>query len=41
MEFARSGGQLAFGNEGERDEAAARTIRMLQLMVSTTEYQFA
>ena len=41
VEFAQSGGPLAFSTQSERDEAAARIIRMLQLMVSTTEYQFA
>ena len=38
---AESGGELSFGTEQEREQAAARIVLMLQLMVSTTEYQFA
>ena len=41
VEFAESHGQLSFGTEAEREEEAAQIVRMLQLMVSTTEYQLA
>ena len=41
LEYARSGGALGFGTEPEREESAARVSRMLQLIVSTVDYQFA
>ncbi len=41
LEFADSGGPLRFGTESERSESADRAVRMLQLIVSTGEFQFA
>ena len=40
LEKARSGGELRFGTKTERAQSAARIARMLQLIVSTREYQF-
>ena len=37
---AQAGGELRFGTETERDESEARIGRVLQLIVSTREYQF-
>ena len=41
MEYALSGGALRFDTEPEREESAGRVSRMLQLIVSTVDYQFA
>ena len=41
MEYALSGGALRWETEQEREESAARVSRMLQLIVSTVDYQFA
>ena len=38
---ARSRPELRFGTEAEREESASRISRMLQLIVSSTEYQYA
>ena len=40
LAFARSGGDLNFGTGEERSESESRIVRMLQLIVSTREYQF-
>ena len=39
--YANSGGDLRFGTDADREESAARIARMLQLIVSSREYQFA
>ena len=41
LEHAEPGGELRFGTGPERAESEARIARMLQLVVSTREYQFA
>ena len=41
LNFAESGGDLRFATEAERDESAERTVRMAQLIVSSSEYQLA
>ena len=41
LSFARSGGDLRFSIDAERAESANRIRRMMQLIVSSTEYQFA
>ena len=41
LKYARSGGELTFGSEAEREKSASRIVRMMQLVVSTKEYQFA
>ncbi|MCH8206525.1 MAG: 50S ribosomal protein L25, partial [Chloroflexi bacterium] len=41
LKYARSGGELGFGSEAERQKSASRIVRMMQLVVSTKEYQFA
>jgi uncharacterized protein (DUF1800 family) len=40
-EFASEDGPLTFGNDEERTQSEARIGRMLQLVVSSPEYQFA
>lgn len=40
LEYAESGGELAFDDES-RDDSAKRVTRMLQLIVSSLDYQFA
>ena len=37
---AESEGELHFGSDAEREESEARILRMLQLVVSTREFQF-
>lgn len=39
MSYAELGGMLAFGNYTEREESKSRALRMLQLIVSTRQYQ--
>jgi uncharacterized protein (DUF1800 family) len=41
LKYASSGGELGFGSEAEREKSASRIVRMMQLVVSTKEYQFA
>jgi hypothetical protein len=41
IEYARKGGDLKFATDKDRTEGAARTVRMLQAIVSSIEYQFA
>ena len=41
LRHAESGGPLAFDTESQREKSSARVCRMLQLVVSTREYQFA
>ena len=41
LEHADSGGPLSFETETDREESAGRAVRMLQLIVSTGEFQFA
>ena len=41
LEYATSGGTLDLGTEAERQESVSRIVRMLQLIVSSREYQFA
>ena len=41
LEHADSGGPLSFETESDREESTGRTVRMLQLIVSTGEFQFA
>ena len=41
LAHARSGGPLSFETESDREESTARAVRMLQLIVSTAEFQFA
>ena len=41
LEHARSGGPLSFETDSDREESTARVVRMLQLIVSTAEFQFA
>ena len=41
LEYAMSGGALDLGTEAERQESVSRIVRMLQLIVSSREYQFA
>jgi uncharacterized protein (DUF1800 family) len=41
IEYAESGGDLAFRTEDERAASSARVGRMLQLVVASREYQFA
>jgi uncharacterized protein (DUF1800 family) len=41
LEFARLGGDLRFGSEAERQESSTRVVRMMQLIVSSIDYQFA
>ncbi len=40
-EFAEEDGPLTFGDETARSESEERIGRMLQLVVSSPEYQFA
>ena len=40
VEYAQSGGDLRFSTESEREESESRIVRMLQLIVSTREFQF-
>lgn len=40
IEFAESGGKLVFNNNKNRAISKNRIIRMIQLIVSSTEYQF-
>ena len=41
MEHADSGGPLSFETDSDREESTDRAMRMLQLIVSTGEFQFA
>ncbi len=41
VEHAKSGGPLDFGNDSQRESSTDRAVRMLQLIVSTGEFQFA
>ena len=41
LKYARSGGDLRFTTETDREDTANRIIRMLQLIVASKEYQFA
>ena len=41
LDHARSGGALSFETDSDREESTARAVRMLQLVVSTAEFQFA
>jgi len=41
LDYAASGGELPFGTDAEREQSAGRVIRLLQLIVSSREYQFA
>ena len=41
LDHADSGGPLSFDSESDRKESADRAVRMLQLIVSTGEFQFA
>jgi hypothetical protein len=41
LKFAQSGGDLRFDTREEKDRSVARVRRMLQLIVSSREYQFA
>ncbi len=41
VEHARKGGDLKFATEKDRAESEARTVRLLQAIVSSVEYQFA
>ena len=41
VEHANVGGVLGFGTDSEREASADRAVRMLQLIVSTGEFQFA
>ncbi len=40
-EYAESGGELRFDTEAHEQESSARIVRMLQLIVSSIDYQFA
>ena len=40
VEHARKDGELKFATEKERAGSAARTVRLLQAIVSSVEYQF-
>jgi uncharacterized protein (DUF1800 family) len=40
-EYAESGGELRFDTEAHERESSARIVRMLQLIVSSIDYQFA
>ncbi len=40
LELARSGGELRFESEDDREDSKSRVVQMLQLIVSTREYQF-
>ena len=40
IEFAESGGKLVFNTKKNRTISKNRIIRMIQLIVSSTEYQF-
>ena len=41
LEYARTGGDLDFRTEAERETSVSRVVRMLQLIVSSGEFQFA
>jgi uncharacterized protein (DUF1800 family) len=41
LEYASSGGELRFDSDEQRKESPARVTRMLQLIVSSLDYQFA
>ena len=41
LEHARAGGPLSFETDSDRESSTARAVRMLQLIVSTAEFQFA
>ena len=41
MEYANAAGELRFDTEEERRQSASHVVRMIQLIVSTREYQFA
>ena len=41
LEFAKDGGDLSFANEVEQKKSEVRLIRMLRLLISSMEYQFA
>ena len=41
LEHACSGGPLSFDTDSDREASTARAVRMLQLIVSTAEFQFA
>ena len=41
VEHAKSGGPLGFSTDSERESSTDRAVRMLQLIVSTGEFQFA
>ena len=41
LDYAQSGGELGFRTEQDREQSSSRVGRMLQLIVASTEYQFA
>ena len=41
VEHAKGGGDLRFDSDAERERSTARVGRMLQLIVSSREYQMA
>ncbi len=41
MEYAESGGTLDLGDDGARERSIPRIVHMLQMIVSSKEYQFA
>ena len=41
MEYAESGGSLDLGTPDKREESISRIVHMLQMIVSSSEYQFA
>ena len=41
VQYANSGGELGFRTKSERESSTSRAVRMLQLIVSTGEFQFA
>jgi hypothetical protein len=41
VEHANAGGVLGFATDSEREASTDRAVRLLQLIVSTGEFQFA
>jgi uncharacterized protein (DUF1800 family) len=41
VRYAESSGDLGFGSEADSDASVSRTVRMIQLIVASREYQFA
>ena len=41
VRYAESGGDLGFGSKADSDASVSRTVRMIQLIVASREYQFA